>query len=625
MEEQALVIALVGVLGIGAQWLAWRTGWPAIVLMLAAGFLAGPVMGEFGFRLLDPEHAFGDLLEPMVAIGVALILFEGGLSLDFRELRHAGSGVWRLATIGVVLGWLFGALAGHYIAFLEWPVAVLFGGILIVTGPTVVIPLLRQSSVKTRPASILKWEAIVNDPTGALCAVIAYEYFRKVAETPDATVFEVVPPMIIAAILAGLIGYLAARAIAWAFPRGAIPEFLKVPVLLTTVIGVFVVSNLIEHEAGLIAVTVMGVALANMNVSSLRSIHPFKQNIAVLLVAGIFILLSSSLRIDDLAYLNWSFGLFLLALLFLVRPATILLSLLGSDVPWNERLFLAWIAPRGIVLVAISGLFALRLSELGYADGNALISLSFAVVVATIVAHGFTIDLVARWLGVKGDTRPGLLIVGSTPWTIALAQEMQALKTPVMIVDSSWQRLSYARRAGLPFYHGEILNEATEHNLDLTPYQVLVAATDNEAYNALVCNEFAYEIGRDSVFQLGESADEDDKHAIPPSLRGRALFESGFGVSDVNERQAQGWVFRKTKLSDEFNFADAQEKLPDSSHMLLLLRSGGRLRFFTHAARPEPRAGDTVVSFAPPRAPSPEEAAAKRAAKKKGGPNPQPA
>ncbi|MGI8943984.1 MAG: cation:proton antiporter, partial [Qipengyuania sp.] len=230
MEEQALVIAMIGILGIGAQWVAWRTGWPAIVLMLAAGFLAGPVLG-----ILNPEHAFGDLIEPMVAIGVALILFEGGLSLDFRELRHSGSAVWRLATIGVLLGWFFGAVAAHEIAGLVWPVAILFGGILVVTGPTVVIPMLRQSSIQPRPASILKWEAIVNDPTGALCAVIAYEYFRKVAESPGATVFEVVPPLLFAAALAGLIGFAAAFLIAWSFPRGTVPEYLKVPVLLVTV------------------------------------------------------------------------------------------------------------------------------------------------------------------------------------------------------------------------------------------------------------------------------------------------------------------------------------------------------------------------------------------------------
>nr|WP_324829286.1 sodium:proton antiporter [Qipengyuania sp. Z2] len=608
--EQTLVIAMVGILGIGAQWLAWRTGWPAIVLMLAAGFLAGPVLGLF-----DPEHAFGTMLEPMIAIGVALILFEGGLSLDFRELRHAGDGLWRLVFFGVPLGWVFGAFAAHSIGGLEWPVAILFAGILVVTGPTVVMPLLRQSSVKPRPAAILKWEAIVNDPIGALCAVIAYEYFRKVAEAPGSGLFEVVPPLIFAAIIAGLIGYIAAAAIAWAFPRGAVPEYLKVPVLLTAVIVVFVLSNTIEHEAGLVAVTVMGIALANMNVSSLRSIHPFKQNIAVLLISGLFIILSASLEFEELSYLNWNFALFLLALLFLVRPATILLSLLGSSVPWNERLFLAWIAPRGIVLVAISGFFALRLADIGY-DGRALIGLSFAVVVATIVAHGFTINLVARLLNLKGSNRPGMLVVGSTTWTTALAKLLHDMKTPVMVVDSSWQRLALARQKGLPFYHGEILNEATEHNLDLTPYSVLVAATENEAYNALVCNEFAYEIGRDKVFQLGEAGDDDDRHTLPIGLRGRALFESGFGVEDVSERQASGWVFRKTKLSEEFDFEKAQQRLPEAANMLLLVREDGTIRFFTHAARPEPRAGDTIISFSPPQERSPEEVAARRAGKR---------
>lgn len=624
MESQALVIATIGVLGIGAQWVAWRTGLPAIVLMLAAGFLAGPVAGELGFRILDPEAAFGDLLDPAIAIGVALILFEGGLSLDLRELRHSGSAVWRLATIGVLVGWALGAIAASQIGGLAWPVAVLFGGILIVTGPTVVIPLLRQANVQTRPNSILKWEGIVNDPTGALCAVIAYEYFRRLNEAPDASLFEVVPPLIIAAILAGLIGYAAARLIAWLFPRGAIPEYLKVPVLFTAVIGVFVLTNTIEHEAGLVAVTVMGVTLANTGFNALRSVHPFKENVAVLLVSGIFIVLSASLQWSDLGYLDprqeagLRFMLFLLALLFLVRPLTVLISLLGSGVPWNERLFIAWIAPRGIVLVAISGLFALRLNEIGYSDGQVLTALSFAVVVTTVIAHGFSINWAARLLGVKVTSRPGVLIVGSTPWTIALAKEMQALKTPVMIVDSSWQRLGAARREGLPFYHGEILNEATEHNLDLAPYQVLVAATDNEAYNALVCNEFAHEIGRDSVYQLGENADGNDRHALPDTIRGRALFESGFGANDVSERQREGWVFRKTKLSEEFAFSDAQEKLPDSANMLLLVRQNGTLRFFTHAARPEPRAGDTVLSFAPPQLRTPDDVAVKRSAKEAG-------
>lgn len=617
MEEQALVIALVGVLGIGAQWVAWRTGWPAIVLMLAAGFLAGPVLG-----VMDPEAAFGDMLEPMISIGVALILFEGGLSLDFREFKKYGGGVWRLVIFGVPLGWLFGSLAGYYVAGLVWPVAILFAGILVVTGPTVVIPLLRQSAVQQRPAALLKWEAIVNDPFGALCAVIAYEYFRSTAAT-GGTAYDVIPEIAIAAGISGLIGFAAAWIIAWSFPRGFVPEYLKVPVLLVAVIGTFVLCNKIEHEAGLLAVTVMGIALANMHVSSLRSIHPFKQNIAVLLVSGIFILLSASLDLGQLRQFEWQFGLFLLALLFVVRPATVLISLLFSDVPWNERLFLAWIAPRGIVLVAICGLFALRLEELGYADGTILIGLSFAVVVTTIVAHGFTIDLVAKLLKVKGATQPGIVIVGATQWTIALARQMHELGTPVMLVDSSWQKLKPARAAGLPTYHGEILNEATEHNLDMTPYQVLIAATDNEAYNTLVCSEFAPEIGTDRVYQLGQGAEHDDHRAIPSSLRGRSLFHSGFGVDDVQQRQMEGWEFRRTKLSEKFTVEDARETLPEAASMLLLVEPDGDLRFFTHAAAPEPEPGDTIISYSPPRANTAEEKAAKRNGK--GGQKPQPA
>lgn len=590
MEQQALVIALVGVLGIGAQWIAWRTGWPAIVLMLVAGFLAGPVLHVF-----DPRAAFGDMLIPMISLGVALILFEGGLSLEFRELREAGDGVWRLFLFGIPLGWLFGSIALHA-AGLVWPVAILFGGILVVTGPTVVIPLLRQANIQPRPRAILKWEAIVNDPFGALCAVIAYEYFRVSAD--GQTLLEVVPPMIVAALLAGVIGYLAAAAIAYLFPRGLVPEHLKVPVLLVTVISVFVGANLIEHEAGLISVTVMGVALANMNVQSLRSIHPFKQNVALILVSGIFILLAAGLKFEELRYLEWRFGLFVLALLFIIRPATVLLSLIGSSVPWNERLFLAWIAPRGIVLVAITGLFALRLTELGYSDGNILVGLSFAVAVTTIVAHGFTINLAARLLGLKGTARPGLLIVGATDWTVALARQMRDLKTPVLIVDTGWEHLAAARLLQLPFYHGEILNEATGHDLDLSGFKVLVAATENEAYNTLVCNEFAHTIGRDAVYQFGEEGEGDNR--LPRSLRGRALFHSGFGWEEVAELQRQGWVFRSTRLSDQFRFEDAKEVLPEENQMLLLVRPSGALRFFTHASRPVPQAGDTIVSFSPP-------------------------
>ncbi len=593
MEQQALVIALIGALGIGAQWVAWRTGWPAIALMLVAGVVAGPVTG-----LVDPHHTFGDLLEPFVSLAVALILFEGGLSLNFRELRRTDGAVTRLLVLGVPIGWLLGALACYYVGGLVWPVAILFAGILVVTGPTVVLPLLRQSNVAARPRAILKWEAIVNDPIGALCAVVTYEYLRRSGE--GLTLAGLATSLVAASVVAGLIGWGAARAIGWAFPRGHVPEYLKAPVLLVAVIGAFVVSNLIQQETGLLAVTVMGVALANMQLASMRDIQPFKENVTVLLISGVFVLLSATLNLAVLEQFEWRFLAFLFALLFLVRPATVLISLLFTRVPWNERLLVAWIAPRGIVAVAISGLFALRLDKLGYGDGSILVTLSFAVVVATIVAHGFSIGPVSRLLGVTGATERGLLLVGATPWSLSLAAQLRALEVPVTVCDTSWQRLAPARHDGIPTYHGEILSEATEDRLDMSQFAVLAATTDNEAYNALVCNEFAPEIGRDNVYQLGSGGDDEDARALPDALRGRALFTSGHGVEEIVDRERQGWAFRKTRITDKFDFETARADIADEADMLLVLRKNGALRFFSHASRPVPQSGDTIISYGPP-------------------------
>ncbi|EAT07728.1 MAG: sodium:proton antiporter [Sphingobium sp.] len=599
MHDQALSIALIGIFGIGAQWIAWRTGWPAIALMLAAGVISGPVL-----HLINPEHVFGELLEPMVSVAVALILFEGGLSLNFRELRKTDGAVTRLVLLGAPIGWILGAVACFYVAGLVWPVAILFAGILVVTGPTVVLPLLRQSNVAARPRAILKWEAIVNDPVGALLGVVTYEYLRRAGE--GGSLASVIFALVAAAVVAGLIGWLAAKALGWAFPRGHVPEYLKAPVLLVAVIGVFVLSNAIQQETGLLAVTVMGVALANMRLDSLRDIQPFKENVTVLLISGVFVILSASLDFEALRQFEWRFLAFLLVLMFLVRPATVLISLAFTKVPWNERLLVAWIAPRGIVAVAISGLFALRLDRLGYSDGSILVTLSFAVVVATILFHGFSIRPVARLLKVTGGAERGLLIVGATPFSLELATQLRQLEVPVTIADNSWQRLSPARHAGIPTYHGEILSEATDERLDLAQFQVLAATTDNEAYNALVCTEFAPEIGRDNVYQLGDASNDEDPRALPESLRGRALFSAGHGVEDIIQREEQGWTFRKTRISEQFDFDAAKASLSEGGDMLLLLRKSGALRFFTHASRPTPQPGDTILTYVPPSKPKPK-------------------
>lgn len=593
MHDFAVTIALVGVLGIGAQWLAWKTSTPAIALMLLAGVIAGPVFG-----LIDPEESLGHLLEPIIAVAVAIILFEGGLNLKLREFHRSDGAVERLVLLGVPIAWALGAVAGYYIAGLVWPVAILFAGILVVTGPTVVLPLLRQTHVSTRARAILKWEAIVNDPIGALCAVVAYEWLRQ-AQT-GGTFVDNLLVLLTAAVIASLLGYAAARAVAWAFPRGLVPEYLKAPVLLVAVIATFVLAEYVYQETGLLTVTIMGMVLANMRLSSARDFMPFKENVTVLLVSGLFVLLAASLDLEILQRFEWRFLGFIVALILVVRPATVLLSLAFSRVPWRERLLVSAVAPRGIVAVAISGLFALRLDEIGYGDGGTLVALSFAVVAGTIVVYGFATAPLARLLGLTDGQHKGVLIVGSTPWSVELGELLTARAIPVTIADNDWQRLSPARQKGLEIYHGEILAEATEDHVDFDRFQALIAASENEAYNSLVCSEFAPEIGRDNVYQVGKAAG-DDRTGLPDTLRGRALFHSGVGVESLDRRHEEGWRLQVGDASDIISESDEPAvEYSSKADPLLILGRKGQLRFFTHASRPKPQPGETVIVYAPP-------------------------
>ena len=524
-------IALIGALGIGSQWLAWRTNWPAIVLMSVAGLIVGPLWAmAAGEPLINPEADFGALLRPTIAIAVGIILFEGGLNLNFTELRGAGQAVRRLIFVGAPVGGLLGALASHYVAGLPWDIAFLFGGLMVVTGPTVIIPLLRQSKLAGRSGAVLRWEGIVNDPIGALLAVLVYEVIRFLSE--GRTWVDAATWIALSAVAGAVLGIVAGWLLAWAFRKGHVPEFLKAPVVLAAVLAVFVTADLIAHETGLLAVTVFGVMIANSRIASIEEMRRFKESIAVILVSGVFVMLSASLNLEVLRQFEWRFLAFLLVLLFIVRPATVLISLAFSRVPMREQLFIGWIAPRGIGAVAISGLFALKLGALGYADGGTLVTLSFAVVIATILAHSFTAKLAARWLKVTGSGDKGVLIVGTTGWSLSLAELLKSLNIPVLIADTSWQRLAAARQGGMPVFHGEILSEVTEDHVDMSQFQALVATTDNEAYNALVCNELAPEVGRHAVFQLGDTS-EDNPRALPPTLRGRTLFASGLGVEEI--------------------------------------------------------------------------------------------
>lgn len=393
-------VALVGALGVGAQWLAWQLRMPAIVLMLAVGVLAGPVLGIF-----DPARDIGEFYLPMISIAVAIILFEGGLTLNFHTLRDAADGVKRLVFIGAPLGWLLSTLALRYGAGTTWESAAVFGGIMIVTGPTVIAPLLRSARLARRPAALLQWEAILNDPVGALAAVLALEVVivLRTAEQVGSAVWT----LVIGIALATVLGIAAGYALAWAFRRAKVPEFMKVPVLFASVLAVFAVSNMVLHESGLLAVTVMGIVIANANLPSYGELHRFKEHATILLVSGVFILLAASLDFAALSQLTWRSVVFVIIVLSIVRPVTVMLALTATKLPLKEKLLVATTGPRGVVLVAVAGLFGSRLAELGVEDGALIGPLAFILVAASVVVHGFTLAPVAKWLGLTAAETPG--------------------------------------------------------------------------------------------------------------------------------------------------------------------------------------------------------------------------
>jgi len=553
--DPVTAFALVGVLGVGAQWIAWRLNLPAIVLMLVAGLLVGPVFG-----ILDPSAAMGDLLQPIVAIAVAIILFEGGLTLNFKSLTDAAVGVKRLVLVGAPVGWLLSASVLHYVGGLSWATSSVFGGIMIVTGPTVIAPLLRQARLKRRPAALLQWEAIVNDPAGALAAVLAFEVVL-VWQTAT-TVEEVIWTVSVGIVVATIVGVVAGWGIATSFARGWVPEYMKVPALFVSVLIVFAASDALLHESGLLAVTIMGVWIANAHLPSYSEMHRFKEHATILLVSGVFILLAANMTRETLLSMNWQTLATVVAVILIARPLTVLTSLAFSNVPWAERLLVAFTGPRGVVLVAVAGLFGDRLVQAGIEDAAQISSLAFALVAGTVVLHGFTLKPVARMLGLTAATTPGVLIVGGSRWSVELGRVLDELELPVMISDPNRSHLRDARDAGLRIYTGDILSEGAEHRLDLMAYETVIAATDNDSYNTLVATDLAPEFGRENVYQLNRDTSESSRYALPPKLGGRPV-GAGETYWEVQRRMWDGWEFRSTSLSEEFTLQDWYDTNPE--------------------------------------------------------------
>ncbi|MEM9141302.1 MAG: cation:proton antiporter, partial [Pseudomonadota bacterium] len=446
-----------------------------------------------------------------------------------------------------------------------------------------------------RTASTLRWEAIVNDPIGALFAVLAFEVV--VAMQGD-HLMGAAGHLGLGVAVASAVGYAAGRVLTLGFRRGQVPEYMKAPVLFAAVLGVYAGTDWVLHESGLLAVTVMGITMANARLPSLDELKRFKEHVTVLLVSGVFVILAATLKPADLLALDWRAVAFIAVIMAVARPLAVLPSLAGTALSPAERGFVAWVAPRGVVAVAVSGFFGQRLVEVGVADGAMLAPLAFALVAVTVVVHGFSMKPLAKAVGLTSTEPPGVLILGGSRWTIALAQTLKEAGVPVLMIERNWHLLGPARAAGIPTYYGELLSEAAEHAVDLHRFGTLVAATDNDDYNALVCTDVGAEMGRERVFQLGRHERSEGDEALPATLGGRTLLASGASIDLLELRMGRGWTFHAKTLDDAFDAEAWTEGRHDKSEKVAVIRRRAVL-FASGAAEMPMRPGDTVISFAP--------------------------
>ncbi|MDA1040230.1 MAG: sodium:proton antiporter [Planctomycetota bacterium] len=596
MHDVALKLAVVAAGGIFAQWVAWRTRLPAIVLLLVGGFVLGPLTGW-----LNPASDFGAAYRPVVSIAVAIILFEGGLTLNVAEIRETSTAVRRLILFAGPMVWGMTALAAHIVAGLSWPTATVLGAILVVTGPTVVMPLLRQAHLAARPASLLRWEAIVNDAIGALFAVIAFETFLVLHGSHSAG--EVLTSLAAGTVIAIGGGFAAGTAIEWAFTRGHVPEYLKAPVLLATVVAAHALTNMVLEEAGLLTVTVMGIRLANSRIASLTEMRRFKETVTILLVSGLFLLLTAALDMEAIRSLDLRAVAFVVLVMFVIRPLAVIVSTAGSGISLREQVFVGWIAPRGIVAVAVSSLFAVALADDGVDDAPQMVAYTFAVVVATVFVHGFTLAPLATLLGLTSATKPGILILGGSPVTAAFATTLKETGIPVMIADTAWSRLREARLAEIPVYFGEVLSEEAHYDLDVKRFAALIATTSNDAYNALVCTNLSPEIGRANVFEIPTVREQAERKSLSFTLGGRPLTrDPELRSVDFQLEHFRGWGFQVTRITEEFSYQHYLDSRVAGARVLLWRKPSGKLVFRATTDKSNPEPGDLVISFAPPRA-----------------------
>jgi len=589
-----LLLAGILVFGFIAQVLAWWMKLPAILFLLLIGLAAGPVSG-----LLDPDAMFGELLFPIISMAVAVILFEGSLTLRFSEVREVSGVIQRLVSLGAVVTWLITSVATHWIIGCSWEVAFLFGAITVVTGPTVIIPMLRTVRPTASVANVLRWEGIIIDPIGAIFAVLVYEFI--VADAGSSALGHSLLAFAAILLTGFMLGALGGQILGMALRRHWLPEYMHNFGALALLIGLFSLSNELAEESGLLTVTVMGIWLANMKHVDIANLLDFKESLSLLLISGLFIILAARIDWQDFNMLGWGAVGLLLVMQFVARPISVWLSTIGSELNWRERALLGWIAPRGIVAAAVSAIFALHLLKVGVPQAELLVPLTFLVIIATVVLQSATARWMANILRVAEPDGHGFLIIGANSLALALATELQEQGIRVLMADGSWQNTRRARMQGLPVYFGNAVSEHADRHLDLIGLTGLLALSWRNDVNALACLRYANEFGAANTYTLSNNPDagEGETSRYTSMHFGQVLFSNTEDYKSLDESLKHGHSIRSTRLSDEYDFTTWKEQHQGKALPLFAIGKNGQVKPFVADLEWQPPSGTLLVSLMP--------------------------
>lgn len=597
-----LYLALVPTLGFAAQWIAWRTSLPGILLLLLFGVLLGQLIvqpSDLFEQLTGDAAAEPKLLFPIVSLAVAVIMFEGGLTLKLGELREAGSAAFRLCTAGAAITFVGAAVAAHYVLGFEWRLSWLLGAVLVVTGPTVIGPLLRQVRPSRRVSNTLKWEGIVIDPIGAILAVLVFDQLM-VAE--DASALHAMTMLGKTILVGGGLGIAGGYALSIALRRFWVPDNLHGVAALSVGLMLFALSNHFAHESGLITVTIMGIWLTNQHNLDIEHIIEFKEHLRTLLIGCLFIVLGSRVNLDDIAAIGIPGVLFVLALILVVRPLSVFGSMIGSSLNFREQSFVAGLAPRGIVAAAVSSVFALELEHGTHAanipGADQLATVTFFVIVGTVAVYGVAANPLAKWLNLADEKSNGVLIAGADAWVRDFAAELKGAGLPILLVDTNYNKVAQAKIGGLNAVCANILNEHVREELDLAGIGQMMAMTQNDEVNSLAVRECRTMFDRAQLYQLSfDTANLHARRGLTKNLMGRALFADDLTFSQMKDLHSVGARFKATTLSEEFTYEDYLERYQGGTNLLCVLDENNSLSVNTVGDPLAPVAGQTIISL----------------------------